>query len=58
MFGELDGQSINWSPLKTSEDYALIILMILVLVLGFFPESWLDMADQATSSFIQLKSKG
>ncbi|NOT36306.1 MAG: NADH-quinone oxidoreductase subunit M [Saprospiraceae bacterium] len=57
MFGEANSTNSNWSPITLNEEYALIILSILVIALGFFPASWLDLADQAVSSFVQIKSK-
>ncbi len=57
MFGESNPENAHWISLTLNEEYALIILSILVIVLGFFPSTWLDLADQATSSFVHLKSK-
>lgn len=58
MFGTPNALTSALPSLKMNEDYVLIILMILVLVLGFYPDTWLDLADQATASFLQLKPKG
>ncbi|MEP7195981.1 MAG: NADH-quinone oxidoreductase subunit M [Saprospiraceae bacterium] len=57
MFGEMIESNNEWAPITLNEDYVLIILVILVLAFGFFPSSWLDLADQATASFVHLKSK-
>ena len=58
MFGTPNSITSALPSLKMNEDYVLIVLMILVLVLGFYPDTWLDLADQATASFLQLKPKG
>lgn len=58
MFGTPNPLTSALPSLKMNEDYVLIVLMILVLVLGFYPDTWLDLADQATASFLQLKPKG
>ena len=57
MFGDLNVVTSSWKPLSFSEEYALLILVLLIFVLGFFPSTWLDLADQATAPFVQLKSK-
>lgn len=57
MFGEVHSENSSWGEITLNEEYVFIILSILVIVLGFFPASWLDLADQATSSFVHLKSK-
>ena len=58
MFGTAAEGTAAWPSLKIAEDYVLVVLMILILVLGFYPDTWLDLADQATASFLQLKPKG
>ncbi len=57
MFGESNPDNSNWKSLSLNEDYILIVLAILIFTLGFFPSTWLDLADQATSSFVHFKSK-
>ncbi|MCC6815358.1 MAG: NADH-quinone oxidoreductase subunit M [Saprospiraceae bacterium] len=57
MFGDNHPENKSWTAITLNEEYVLIILSILVIILGFFPASWLELADQATSTFVQLKSK-
>ena len=41
MFGPVTGNTSGFGSLGLSEDYIFIVLAILILVLGFFPASWI-----------------
>ena len=56
MFGEASGNNKISLPLRLNEEYVFIIVVILVISLGVFPKTWIDLSKFAVSQFINVKS--
>lgn len=56
MFGEAIGNNKISLPLRLNEEYVFIIVVILVISLGVFPKTWIDLSKFAVSQFINVKS--
>lgn len=53
MFGELNADHAHkWHKLELSEDYVLLVSVILIISFGFFPATWMDLTLQAANTLL------
>ncbi|MBK9630449.1 MAG: NADH-quinone oxidoreductase subunit M [Saprospiraceae bacterium] len=53
MFGDLQTEhEPKWHKLELTEDYVLLVSVILILSFGFFPATWMDLTQQAANHLL------